>query len=157
VFGSALIAQEPKTLDDLRRFRERKAMSANKIITGPRWSGRRARAAQMLAAGLTIVRVAALLGLSPATARRYQVAFANGGADALMTMGDVGRRPRLAADAIARVITAVRQPPDRVGLEGQCWTNLLVQQFIEREFHISYSYSHINRLIRDNGLQHWLR
>ncbi|WP_412760709.1 helix-turn-helix domain-containing protein [Paraburkholderia tropica] len=132
-------------------------MSANDTPIGPRWSRRRARAARMLAAGMDIAQVASELGLSPATARRYESAFVTGGADALLKMGDVGRRSRLSADELARVVQAIRQPPDRVGLQWECWTNSLVQRFIEREFRICYSYSHINRLIRDHGLQHWIR
>lgn len=111
----------------------------------------------MLAAGMGIARVEIVLGLSPATARRYQSIFAMGGADALMGLGDVGLRPRLTTDRLARVIGAIRQSPHRVGLAAERWTNLLVQRYIEREFQISYSYSHINRLIRDHGLQHWIR
>jgi transposase len=135
----------------------RVAMSANDKPIGPRWSGRRARAARMLAAGANIARVASVLGLSPATARRYENAFITGGADALMEMGDVGRRSRLCDDELAQVIQAIRHPPTRVGLAGECWTNSLVQRFVDREFQICYSYSHINRLIRDHGLQHWIR
>lgn len=131
-------------------------MSTNNTI-GPRWSGRRALAARMLASGMSIARVATVLDLSPATARHYQSVFATGGADALMGLGDVGRRPRLSADRLARVIDAIRQSPRRAGLAAECWTNPLVQRYIEREFQISYSYSHINRLIRDHGLQHWIR
>ncbi|WP_322093924.1 helix-turn-helix domain-containing protein [Paraburkholderia bannensis] len=132
-------------------------MSANDKPGGRRWSGRRAYAARMLAAGKSIAQVASVLGLSPATARRYQSAFSAGGAQALMGMGDVGRRPRLTTEDLARLIQSIRQPPDNVGLSNACWTNALVQRFIEREFQICYSYSHINRLIRDHGLQHWIR
>ncbi|WP_321969086.1 helix-turn-helix domain-containing protein [Paraburkholderia tropica] len=131
-------------------------MSTNNT-TGPRWSGRRVRAARMLAAGVDIAQVATALDLSPATARRYESVFAAGGPDALMGLGDVGRRPRLTADGLTRLIVAIGQPPRKAGLVAECWTNLLVQRYIEREFQISYSYSHINRLIRDHGLQRWIR
>ncbi len=45
----------------------------------------------------------------------------------------------------------------KVGLTEKYWTSELVQRFIARDFQICYSYSHINRLIRDHGLQHWIR
>jgi transposase len=138
------------------KFRERVAMSANKTGNGPRWSGRRARAARMLAAGMGIARVASALGLSPLTARRYERAFAMGGADALTGLGDVGRRSRLSAGALATLTEAVRRPPAAAGFADECWTGALVRLFIEREFQITYSSSHINRLIRDHGLQHWI-
>ncbi|WP_408585510.1 winged helix-turn-helix domain-containing protein [Paraburkholderia bannensis] len=72
-------------------------------------------------------------------------------------MGDVGRRSRLSTGDLSLVIQSIRQSPGSAGLAGEYWTNALVQQFIEREFQICYSYSHINRLIRDHGLQHWIR
>lgn len=131
-------------------------MSASNNTTGPRWSGRRAHAARMLAAGVSMARVSSALGLSPATARRYERTFAAGGVDALLALGDVGRQSRLSVEALEQVIHAIKQAPGRVGMHGQCWTNALVQQFIEQVFSISYSHSHINRLIRDHGLQHWM-
>lgn len=111
----------------------------------------------MLAAGASMTRVSSALGLSPATAKRYATIFATGGVDALLALGDVGRQSRLSVEALEQVIRAIRQAPGGVGMQGQCWTNALVQQFIEQEFSISYSHSHINRLIRDHGLQRWLR
>jgi transposase len=132
-------------------------MSANNTTNGPRWSGRRALAARMLAAGANMARVSSALGLSPATARRYATIFAAGGVDALLALGDVGRQSRLSVEALEQLMRAIRQAPGRVGMQGECWTNALVQQFIEQEFSISYSHSHINRLIRDHGLQRWLR
>ncbi|WP_408734322.1 helix-turn-helix domain-containing protein [Paraburkholderia bannensis] len=132
-------------------------MIANDKPRGSRWSGRRARAARMLAAGRSITQVASVLDLSPATARRYGDAFAAGGAQALIAMGDVGRRPRLTSEDLARIVQSVRQPPMKVGLTEKYWTSELVQRFIARDFQICYSYSHINRLIRDHGLQHWIR
>ncbi|WP_321889660.1 helix-turn-helix domain-containing protein [Paraburkholderia bannensis] len=132
-------------------------MSANHKRDGSRWSGRREHAARMLAAGKSIAYVAATLDLSAATARRYASAFTEGGAQALAQMGDVGRRPRLTAEDLERVTRSIRQRPDGVGLAGEYWTNTMVQRFIAREFQVCYSYSHINRLIRDHGLQHWIR
>jgi transposase len=156
-FGATPIALKLAMGDHHARFRERATMSANNLMNGPRWSGRRALAARMLEAGASMTRVSAALGLSRATARRYETVFTAGGVDALLSLGDVGRQRRLNADDLERLVLCIRQAPACVGLAGDCWTNLLVQQFIEREFGISYSHSHINRLVRDHGLQRWLR
>jgi transposase len=102
-------------------------MSANDTTNGPRWSGRRARAARMLAAGVSMTRVSSALGLSPARARRYESIFAAGGVDALLALRDVGRQSRLSGGALEQVIRAIRQAPGRVGMPGECWTNSLVQ------------------------------
>ncbi|WP_322046727.1 winged helix-turn-helix domain-containing protein [Paraburkholderia sp. J67] len=128
-------------------------MSANDIIHGPPWTDRRARAARMLASGISMELVSQKLGLSRFTARRYQTLFASGGVAALMALGDVGRRRGLAPEAQERIILAIKTTPRRQGLAGRSWTHDLVRDFIEREFGIRYSASHINRLIRDLGLR----
>ncbi|WP_408585042.1 helix-turn-helix domain-containing protein [Paraburkholderia bannensis] len=87
------------------------------------------------------------------TARRYQTLFASGGVAALMALGDVGRRRRLAPEAQERIIRAIKMTPRHQGLSGTSWTHDLVRDFIEREFGVRYSASHINRLIRDLGLR----
>ncbi|WP_322105975.1 helix-turn-helix domain-containing protein [Paraburkholderia sp. J41] len=123
----------------------------NKPVCRPPWSDRRACAAQMLASGISLKRVSQELMLSPATARRYRAAFESGGVQALMELGDVGRRRQLPAEALARISRALKMAPEHQGLPGDHWTNELIRYFIEREFHIRYSSSHINRLIRDLG------
>ncbi|MEX3929451.1 helix-turn-helix domain-containing protein [Paraburkholderia sp. BR10936] len=132
-------------------------MSVNEIVTGPPWSGRRERAAQMLASGMGIARVASELGLSPATAKRYQSVYSAGGVEALFQLGDVGRRQQLPAHGIERVIAAIKHTPEAQGLAGEFWTNELVRSFIEREFGVRYSRSHVNRLVRVHGLQARMR
>ncbi|MEK6298239.1 MAG: helix-turn-helix domain-containing protein, partial [Paraburkholderia tropica] len=127
-------------------------MNANDAIHGPPWTARRARAARMLASGMSITRVSMELGLSPATARRYQTLFTAGGVAALMQLGDVGRRSRLSNEAQSRIVRAMKCPPRSYGFASESWTRDSVQEFIEREFGIRYSPSHINRLIRDLGL-----
>ncbi|WP_321937693.1 helix-turn-helix domain-containing protein [Paraburkholderia sp. J8-2] len=128
-------------------------MSANGKIPSPPWSDRRARAAEMLASGMGIACVATELGLSRTTARRYHQVFMEGGPEALLRLGDVGRRQQLPSDGIDRLISAIRQVPKLQGLAEDCWTTELVRSFIQREFGVCYSYSHVNRLLRDHGLQ----
>jgi transposase len=132
-------------------------MNANDTIHGPPWTDRRARAARMLASGMSIARVSMELGLSPATARRYQTLFAAGGVAALMQLGDVGRRSQLSTAAQGRIARAMTGTPRSCGFASESWTRDSVRKFIEREFGIRYSPSHINRLIRDLGLTVYIR
>lgn len=132
-------------------------MNTNTRVAGPPWSDRRERAAEMLASGIGIARVASELGLSPATARRYHAIFVSGGREALLRLRDVGRRKQLPAGGLERVISAIGHAPNTQGFSGNLWTNKLVRDLIEREFGVRYSYSHVNRLIRDHGLQSRMR
>lgn len=111
----------------------------------------------MLASGVNIEHVSQELGLSPATAQRYQTLFASGGVAPLMRLGDVGRRSRLSTEAIGKIIRTVRSEPRLNGSAADSWTHERVQQFIEQEFGIRYSASHFNRLIRDLGLRQHVR
>lgn len=128
-------------------------MGANDTLHVPPWTDRREHAARMLAAGLSIQQVSQKLGLSRATARRYQTLFTTGGVAALIGLGDVGRRSQLSPEAQRRIIRAVKKTPFQQNLCAESWTHELVQHFVEREFGIRYSASHINRLIRDLGLR----
>lgn len=72
-------------------------MKAFQDITKPPWTQPRMLAATMLAVtmlaeGHPIAKVATELGLSPATARRYQAIYAVCGRDGLLPLGDVGRQ-----------------------------------------------------------------
>ena len=128
-------------------------MGGNAKISGPPWTDRRALAAELLDAGLSIKTVAQRLGLSPATARRYHTIFKSGGKGALMQMGDVGRRRRLSSKAVSWLVAAIKHSPAIHGFSGSRWTNEAVGELIERHFQIRYSRSHINALIRELGLR----
>lgn len=128
-------------------------LATNNPVCRPPWSGRRAHTAQMLASGISIKQISLELGLSPATARRYQAAFISGGIRALLDLGDVGRRCQLTPEALVMISNAVKEAPKSRGLVGDHWTNELISYFIERDFGIRYSSSHVDRLIRDYGLR----
>ena len=67
-------------------------MKAFQDITKPPWTQRRMLGATMLAEGHPITKVTTELGLSHATARRYQAIYAVRGRDGLLPLGDVGRQ-----------------------------------------------------------------
>ncbi|HKR44549.1 MAG TPA: winged helix-turn-helix domain-containing protein [Paraburkholderia sp.] len=128
-------------------------MGENSRFRGPPWTDRRVIAAEMLDRGQSIQQVAASLGLGPATARRYDALFKAGGKQSLLRVRDVGRRSQLQADGLNWLIAAIKHKPVLHGFSGDCWTRAAVVELIQREFGIQYSRSHINRLIRDYGLQ----
>jgi transposase len=125
----------------------------NKMSLRPPWTDRRIAAAHMLVAGHPIARVAAELGLRRVTARRYQEIFEAEGAGGLLGLREVGRRRLLTPDALRQIARDLRQSPTQYGFEGPGWTNETVRAYIERTHGVVYSHSHVNRLIRDLGLQ----
>lgn len=132
-------------------------MGEDNRFRGPPWTNRRLIAAEMLDRGQSIQQVAAALGLGPATARRYGALFKAGGKQSLLQVNDVGRRSHLPADGLTRLVAAIRHKPVLYGFPGDCWTRAAVGELVQREFGVHYSRSHINRLIRDYGLQGYFR
>ncbi|WP_321945263.1 helix-turn-helix domain-containing protein [Paraburkholderia sp. J10-1] len=120
---------------------------------GPPWTDRRIIAAEMLEAGQSIQQVAAALKLSPATARRYAALFKAGGKHSLLRLRDVGRRRQLTAEGLSWLIAAIKHAPALHGFPTPRWTREAIVELVEQKFGIRYSRSHINRLIRDHGLQ----
>ncbi len=132
-------------------------MGASENFNVPPWRGRREEAARLLDAGLSVAAVAEELGLSAATARRYDTVFRAGGKSALLRLGDVGHPRRMSSGDLSQLIGAIKHSPSLHGFPGQRWTNEAVGGFIERQFGIRYSRSHINRLIRDLGLREYVQ
>ncbi|WP_408393755.1 winged helix-turn-helix domain-containing protein [Paraburkholderia sediminicola] len=100
--------------------------------------------------------VARRLQLGPAAARRYESLFAAGGAEAILRLNDVGRRSALDVRALSWLTSAIKHSPRLHGFETDVWSREQLRIFIEREFGITYSPSHLNRIVRDLGLSHRL-
>ena len=103
--------------------------------------------------GQSIQQVAAALALSPAAARRYAALFKAGGKHSLLQLSDVGRRRQLSAEGLSWLIAAIKHAPALHGFQTPHWTRQAIAELVEQKFGIRYSRSHINRLIRDHGLQ----
>jgi transposase len=131
-------------------------MSASHDLNKPPWSTRRSAVASMLAAGIPMPEIARRLQLSPATASRYESLFAVGGAKAILRLNDVGRRSVLDVRALSWLTSAIKHSPRLHGFETDVWNREQLRIFVEREFGITYSPSHLNRIVRDLGLSHRL-
>jgi transposase len=118
----------------------------------PPWGNRRRAAASLLAAGIPMREVARRLQLSPVTAHRYEALFATGGAEAILRLNDVGRRSVLDVGAVSRLTSAIKHSPRLQGFETDVWDREQLLAYIKREFGITYSRSHLNRIVRDLGL-----
>jgi len=64
--------------------------------------------------------------------------------DAIEDQKRPGRPSKLGDDERARFEATLQQPPSDVGYEADEWTPELVQQYLEREFDVTYSVGHIH-------------
>jgi transposase len=70
-------------------------------------------------------------------------------ADAIEDEPRPGRPPRLTDAAREALQTDLDDEPSDHGYDEETWTPELVQQYIEREYGVSYSTGHVRRLLRE--------
>ena len=76
------------------------------------------------------------------------------GLDSLHYRTSPGRPPRLTKTQKQRLVDVVRAGPIEAGFVTECWTSLLVQQWIEREFGILYNRHYVCELLRNLGFSY---
>ncbi|WP_247730374.1 helix-turn-helix domain-containing protein [Halovivax limisalsi] len=64
-----------------------------------------------------------------------------------------GRPPKLAADERERFERAVRQAPTECGYDADRWSTELAGRFLREELDVEYSRRHVQRLLREAGLE----
>jgi transposase len=112
---------------------------------------RRLRAVAMFAAGKTQAEVAHALGVSRQSASRWGKQFRAGGAAHLQGAGRAGRKPRLTAEQLVAVATALRQGPQAHRFATNLWTLPRVAQVVERITGTKYHPGHVWRLMPQLG------
>jgi transposase len=111
----------------------------------------RLEAAQLLSEGKTPVQVAASLGISIPTARRYRALLAEGGLDALERMSAGGRKSSLSPEAREWIAIALRGPASAHGYKSDQWTGGRLRSLIAKDLGISFSRVYVRQLIIDLG------
>jgi transposase len=112
----------------------------------------RLEAGQLLLEGMSPAQVAAALGISVLTARRYRARLSAGGLDALEGMSVGGRKPSLSLEAREWIATALRGSASTHGYESERWTDGRLRSVIARELGISFSRVYVRQLIIDLGI-----
>jgi transposase len=109
---------------------------------------RRHQAARLFAAGReTQGAIARRLGVSRQSVMRWYRAWRQGGRAALGAAGRAGRKPRLAAEQLGRVETALRQGPRAYGFRTNLWTLPRVARVIKQLTGVQYHPGHVWRLL----------
>ena len=112
---------------------------------------RRISALLGLAKGETTSQVADTFSVCRQTVYNWLKAFMLHGADSLAYRWWQGRKPRLTKKQKRRLVELVEGGPLEAGYPTACWTSLLIQQLILREFGVLYNRHYVCELLHNLG------
>jgi transposase len=115
---------------------------------------RRISALLGLANGETVAQVAETLAVSRQAVYDWLKAFMLRGAESLVYRRSPGRKPRLTKTQKRRLSELIEAGPLAAGYPTGCWTSLLVQQLILREFGVLYNRHYVCELLRNLGFSY---
>jgi transposase len=98
--------------------------------------------------------IAETWNISRQTVYNWLVAFGVSGVDSLQYRKSSGRPPKLTKTQRARLKEVVQAGPQAAGFETACWTTLLIQQVIYREFGVLYSRQYLCDLLESLGFSY---
>jgi transposase len=108
---------------------------------------RRISALLDVATGERVAQVAEKYAVTRQTIYDWLVAFLVHGLDSLVYRRSPGRKPRLTPEQRKRLVELIEAGPEAAGFDTACWTSLLVQQWIHREFDVLYNRHYICTLL----------
>jgi len=95
--------------------------------------------------------VAEKYGVARQTVHRWVAEFLLEGPDSLKYERSSGRQPRLTKTQKTRLKEVVEAGPQVAGFQTACWTSLLIQIVIYREFKVLYSRHYVCELLHNLG------
>jgi transposase len=112
---------------------------------------RRVSALLELTREATISQVADIYSVSRQSVYDWLKALMCHGEDSLAYRRSPGRKPRLTKAQKQRLSALVQAGPQAAGFAMGCWTSLLIQQLIQREFGVLYNRYYVCELLRNLG------
>lgn len=112
---------------------------------------RRFEAARMFSRGKSQAEVARVLGVTSAAANHWHHAWATDGRRGLKAAGRAGRKPRLGANDLATIESALRAGPAAQGFSTELWTLPRVATVIKRVTGVEHHPGHVWRILRKLG------
>ena len=94
--------------------------------------------------GKTPAEVAEVLGVHPASVRKWWVAYQQQGAEGITAKPHPGRPPKLTPVRQSRVLDWLRKSPKSFGFTTELWTARRLAQVIERKFGVHYNWRYLN-------------
>ena len=101
-----------------------------------------------------VAQVAETFSVSRQTVYDWLKAFILYGADSLVYRRPPGRKPRLTKTQKRRLAELIEAGPLAAGYLSQCWTSLLIQQLILREFGVLYNRHYVCELLHNLGFSY---
>lgn len=98
--------------------------------------------------------IAEALGVTEGAVSQWLKKARSEGIEALYHRKGGGPKPRLNADQIANLPQLLGQGAEAYGFRGDVWTRARVQSVIKQEFSVTFSLSHVGRLLQQIG---WTR
>jgi transposase len=114
-------------------------------------SQRRLRAARWLESGVSQSEVARRAGVHRQSVSRWARQLESEGRAGLKKAGRAGRKPRLCADDLTRIVDGLKRGPQSLGYDTALWTSARVAHLIEQECSIEYHPGHVWRILRQLG------
>ena len=105
----------------------------------------------MLLAGKTPAQAAAAVGVARQTAYTWKAVLEDSGIDALRAMPTRGRPARLNAEQLQALAKALVQSPTAHGFGSELWTLKRIGSFIEKQYDVKFSLTHIWRILGSLG------
>lgn len=112
---------------------------------------RRRIAGRMLLQGYSVAEVAAAVGASEPSVRRWRKAVREGGLKALGARPQRGKKPLLDAAQHKELVGILLAGPQAAGFRNDLWTCPRVAQVIERRFGVRYHPAHVWKLLGKLG------
>jgi transposase len=112
---------------------------------------RRRIAARLLVQGKTLTEVAAAVGASVSSVKRWSDALLRGGPSALASRPHPGPRPRLTSGDCERLIDALSAGAEYWGFPTPDWRCSRVKTLIERLFHVTFHVDYVGSLLHQLG------
>lgn len=128
----------------LARLKQAYATGALRLI-------RRIHALLDLAAGQTVLEVAATLDLGEQTVRDYVRTFLLKGIDSLVYHRPSGRPPKLTKTQRKELATLIEAGPEAAGYDCGCWSAVLIQDLIYCRFGREYNPRYVSALLAQLG------
>jgi transposase len=116
------------------------------VLEARRWI-----AARLLAQGNTLAEVAAAVGASTSSVKRWNDALLHGGMAALASKPHSGPTPRLTPADRKRLQNALKAGADRWGFPTPEWTCERVKMLIEQLFGVDYHVDYVGTLLHQLG------
>lgn len=115
---------------------------------------RRFRAWELKQAGWKQCDIAEALGVTPGAVSQWMKDVRENGVEALRSRKGGGPKRKVTEEQLQQLPDLLEAGPEAYGFRGDVWTRGRVGTVIEEEFGVSYSETHVGRLLKEIG---WTR